>query len=465
MRSSRHIRAALLLAFVALVASNCGGGGGGKKCKTDGGTILAHPADDPTGSDWPRFHRDRANTGRTEVSLRTTAPQAPVRIFPPEGTTIGSVSTTPILGPNGRLFFGSQDGTVYAINRQGDPLFFDDQGEPEHLVRVSAVSATPLLGDSGALFVAGGDGSVLQYSVDGILLQSTLLGGFISASPNIGNDGTIYVGSLSGSFGGVCPNGAAKFLVAFAQMQTAPAVTNDPEDDEDLIIINAEESGQVRGYDIRGRQRWSFFASAAPRGAVVLDEESDNFFIADASGRVFSASVLDGRQQGVCSEDASRPCAMDTDCTGQCVDFAFRTARCAPPASDTLCTTNDDCESPAVCVPDAVNTAPALGIATLYLVSEFGNVYALDSHTAALRWTVTVGAPVHSAPAVAVDATGETLVFGADDGMLYAVRDGQVLWSVPLGASVGTSSPSIAADGTIFIGTSDGVLFSIDASS
>jgi outer membrane protein assembly factor BamB len=118
-----------------------------------------------------------------------------------------------------------------------------------------------------------------------------------------------------------------------------------------------------------------------------------------------------------------------------------------------------------VCVPDQVSTAPALGLETLYLVSEAGTVYALDSRTAALRWMVSVGAAVHSAPAVAVDATGETVVFGADDGMLYAVRDGEILWSVPLGAAVGTSSPSIAADGTIFIGTSDGVLFAVDAAS
>ena len=116
-------------------------------------------------------------------------------------------------------------------------------------------------------------------------------------------------------------------------------------------------------------------------------------------------------------------------------------------------------------MPDAVNTAPALGIETLYLVSEAGNVYALDSRTGTLRWAVAVGTAVHSAPALAVDATGETLVFGADDGMLYAVRDGQLLWTVPLGGSVGTSSPSIAADGTIFIGTSDGVLYSVNASS
>ena len=463
MQSSSQINGALLLAFVALVASDCGGGGGGKECKLNGGTVLAHPADDATGSDWPRFHRDRANTGRTEVSLRTTAPDAPRRIFPPVGTTIGAISTTPILGPNGRVFFGSQDGTVYAINRQGDPLFFDDQGEPEHLVRAAAVSATPLLGDNGAIFVAGGDGSVLQYSVDGILLQSTLLGGFISGSPNIGNDGTIYVGSLSGSFGSVCPNGATRFLVAFAPIQTTPAVMNDPEDVEDLIIINAEESAQVRGFDLRGRQRWSFFPSAAPRGAVVLDEDSGNFFIADASGRVSSASALDGRRQGLCSEDPSKACSMDTDCSGTCVPFAFRAARCAPSASDTVCTTNSDCESPAVCVADAATTAPALGLETLYVTSESGTVYALDSRTAALRWMVPVGATVHSSPAVAVDATSETVVFGADDGMLYAVRDGQIIWSVALGSPIGTSSPAIAADGTIFVGTADGVLYAVDA--
>jgi outer membrane protein assembly factor BamB len=461
MRSSEHIRRTFLLAALALSLSACGGSDDGAQCNLSGGTELAPTptSNEAPGSDWPRFHRDRGNTGRTEVALPATAGN-PRPIFPPVGTRIGAVSTTPILGPDGRIFFGSQDGTVYAIDRDGEPLFFDDEGQPEHLVRAAPVSATPLLGKDGTLFVAGGDGSLLQYDIDGILRESTLVGGFISTGPNIGNDGTVYVGSLGGAFGGVCPNGVPRFLLLFSPVQAAPAVTNDPEDTEDLIIINAEESGQVRGFDIRGRQRWSFFASAGVRGAVVIDEESGRFFVADASGRVFSASVLDGKRRGVCSEDPALECATDADCAGACVLFAFRAARCAGDLGR-VCATNQDCVAPASCVGETVSAAPALGLETLYVVSETGTLYALDSRSGDLRWLRAVDARVLSAPAVAVDATGETVVFGADDGFLYALRDGEVLWSVSLGAAVGTSSPSIASDGTIYIGTSAGVLYAI----
>jgi outer membrane protein assembly factor BamB len=462
MRSSEIIRRTLLVVSLAISAAGCGSGGSGG-CKLSGGTTLAlPPSDDAAGSDWPKFHRDEANTGRIEAPLVWPA-GTPRRVFPPPGMKIGAISTTPILGPN-QIFFGSQDGTVYAIDPDGNPLYYKadtSPPEPEHLGSGNPVTASPLLGDNHTLFVADGDGTLVQYSTnDGFIRKTSAVGGFLSASPNIGGDGTIYLGSLSGAFGGICPNGAARFLLIFSPAQAAPAVTTDPDDPQDRIIINAEESGQVRGFDIRGRQRWSFFASAGVKGAVVVDEAAGRFFVADSAGRVFSASVRDGRRQGVCSEDSTRECAADGDCTGECVLFAFRVARCAGDPKRP-CASDEDCAAPASCIAEAVTAAPALGSDTLYVVSEEGTLFALDSRTAALRFLVAVDARVLSSPAVALSDGGETVVFGADDGFLYAVRDGEMV-RVSLGAAVGASSPSIASDGTIYIGTTDGVLYAVD---
>lgn len=440
---------------MAVCLAACDSGGGGPSCKLNGGAPLAD-------TDWPKFHRDLGNTGRVDVSLPDT-PGEPRRIFPPLGMRIGAVATTPILGSDS-IFFGSQDGTVYAIDRAGQPLFFDDEGQPEYLERNGAITAAPLLNADGKLFVAAGDGTLTQYSTDGFILRSTAVGGFLSAAPNIGEDGTVYVGSLGGAFGGICPNGAARFLLFFSPVQTAPAVANDPDDPQDRIIINAEESGQVRGFDIRGRQRWSFFASAGVRGAVVVDETTSRFYVADAAGRVFSASVLDGRRRGTCSEDEALECESDADCSGECVLFAFRTARCADDLAR-ICTTDSDCVAPAPCVGETITAAPALGSETLYVVTEGGSLYALDARNASLRYELSFDTRILSSPAVATGGGGDTVVFGADDGFLYAVRDGEVAWQVSLGASVGPSSPSIAGDGTIYIGTNDGVLYAVGGDS
>jgi hypothetical protein len=47
---------------------------------------------------------------------------------------------------------------------------------------------------------------------------------------------------------------------------------------------------------------------------------------------------------------------------------------------------------------------------------------------------------------------------------LYAVEDGaepQTLWRVPFDTVVGTASPAIGDDGTVYIGTEVGVLYTI----
>lgn len=442
------LRRTLLAALALLLCAACSDNSS-PSCSLAGGTQLAETA-------WPKFHADSVNSGRSPVDLSGNDGTGAL-LFPPAGESIGPTQTTPILG-DGIVYLGSSDTNVYALQYDGQPA----ADQEELIVLTGAVTGSPLLGADGTLFVPS-NGLLAQYRSDGTVKNNAALPGFAAASPNIwSGDGTAYVGTLSGGFLGVCPNGVQRYLLSFPSTQSPAAITQDPNlpQQSTPIIVAAGLAGQVRAYNIRGRQYWSFFASTTVNAAVLIDDNLPSqrcdggagptpsptrigapsptptpttalkrFYIADQSGRVYSGNLANG---------------------SMCENFAF--AADAP-----------------------ISASAALGRDTaveprLYVGDENGTLYALDRDTGAVRWTFQADGPILSSPAVATGGASDVVVFGADvlgtvsgsavpvpvGGMVYAVRDdgdqGTLLWSFDTGSSIGTSSPAINTDGTVYIG-------------
>jgi len=82
----------------------------------------------------------------------------------------------------------------------------------------------------------------------------------------------------------------------------------------------------------------------------------------------------------------------------------------------------------------------------------------------ALKWAITAGANVPSSPAIAADGT---IYVGSGDlaeGKLFAVNpDGSIKWTFTTRRRIGESSPALAADGTIYFGALDSTLYAIKA--
>lgn len=74
-----------------------------------------------------------------------------------------------------------------------------------------------------------------------------------------------------------------------------------------------------------------------------------------------------------------------------------------------------------------------------------------------VNWTVTVGSPIVSSPAITPD--GSRIYIASKDGMLHAFKpDSSFAWpSVKAGGALSFSSPAIADNGTIYIGTDTGL--------
>ena len=438
MRSNELISAALLALFAALVSACTSSGKGG--CKLSGGTVLAN-------APWPKFRSDAGNTGRSPAVVRDAVSEL-TRLFPPVGQKIDSISATPIVGRD-NIYLASTDSNVYVFDFNGTPITLK-----ENIQTFGGIPSTPLLGDNGTLYVASQDGTVVQFEADGNSKRATTIGGAIVGAPNISEDGTVYVGSQSGIFSGVCPNGKTKFSLAVTNIESTAAVINDPDNSKDRIIVFAQDNGEIRSVDVKGRQRWSFYVSPAGVSAAVMFDGS-RIYVGDLAGRVFALNYLDGMPVP---------------------GFTFTAT--GPPAGPNV-------------IARPIAASLALGrdeSARLYVADLAGTLYALDKNSGAVQWTFDVGRTINSSPAVAIGGDRDVVIIAADlqngvegaqcptgEGgtpldqcaIVYAIADAgnapEVMWSRLIPAQVEKASPSIGADGTVYLGTGGetGVLYEI----
>src|SRR4051794_36091139 len=97
----------------------------------------------------------------------------------------------------------------------------------------------------------------------------------------------------------------------------------------------------------------------------------------------------------------------------------------------------------------------------LILVIALTLLNAINAHCVdgTLLWSYSTGGSIASSPALAADGT---IYVGSSDGNLYALNtNGTVRWQYPTGGEV-RSSPSVAPDGTIYVGSFDQMLHAVN---
>ncbi len=466
-------RTSVLLACLPLLVVAACGDDDGFTCNLDAATQLA-------ASDWPISRHDPANTGRIDDTSVGNDPPTARCIFPspadPETpavdslidcTSRGSAITTTVVVGGSNLVLATQDGRIRSLNHEGVEAIADTP------INLAAPLNTPLLGVDGTVFITTTGGLTRRYAPDsGELLFSATFFDDIVVAPNIGPDGVIYAGTISGQFQGVCTNGAPRFQVALGAISVPAAVTADPNDAERSIVLAAGDNGRVQGFDdLRGTLMWSFFtAGRLNRSAVVIDESQGIFIVPDSTGRIYAASVVSGQPR---RGDGSEL-------------LPYRAARCT--TSGAPCSNDAECATDEVCRGELITAAAALGTNHLYVITEGprsetgqalgpGSLYAFSLDFAGggadWSWTLPQAGQSRSSPVVASRNGRDVVVFAADrdcdsttcgGGVIGAVSDGELLWQVELPDSVGTASPSIRRDGqsaVIYIGTAGGKLYEV----
>lgn len=111
---------------------------------------------------------------------------------------------------------------------------------------------------------------------------------------------------------------------------------------------------------------------------------------------------------------------------------------------------------------DWVESSPALSHdeSRIYVGTWDDRILAINTSDGSLAWEFAVASLVYASPAVAADGT---VYVGASDGYLYAINpNGSLKWDVEVGGEL-DSSPAIDEKGNVYVGSSSGAVVSVNA--
>lgn len=329
-------------------------------------------------------------------------------------------------------------------------------------------------------------------------------GGAILSAPAIGTDGTVYVGSNSTRFFAVNPDGTEKWRLNLAGPSYSPTLSS-----TGRIYVGTGAMGNrllaIRDDSTFGNILWGF-----PTGGPVTTKPAVGT-VGASTGIVYFGSD-DGTFRAVNSSGILEWFFTPLGLPAQ----PFRSSPAISPSGGTVYFGSNNGNfyarnagtgaivwTPSVAGAGAYLSSPVVGSdGTVFVGNDNGRIYAFDGPTGAVLWSFDTGAPVRSSPALSsdgsriyigsendilfalnasngaeawrftgasgdidsgiqVDASGH-IYFGSDDDNVYALYpDGTLKWSFTTGGNVEVK-PAVKGDGTVYAGSSDGQLYSIN---
>jgi len=350
----------------------------------------AHAQNTSSPGDWTEFHRDnmqRWNPYETVLGVNNVG-GLQLKWKNPIGIYLNGLESSPAT-VNGVMYFGSDDGNVYALNADaGTKLWSYATGAP--IISSPAVA-------NGVVYAGSEIGSVYALNATtGVLLWSYGTGLDVFSSPSVAN-GVVYIGSDDGNLYALNAATGAKLwsYPTGASVESSPAVASGivyfGSDDKKVYALNAGT----------GAKLWSFTtgnvvysAPAVANGVVYVTSTDAQLYALNANtgaklwsynrgGGGSSPAVANGvvyvgsDNHNVYALNASTGVQLWKYTTGYNVD-----------------------------------SSPAVANGVVYIVSGDGNVYALNASTGAKLWSY-VASP---APLAFVEFSSPTIV----NGVLYA---------------------------------------------
>jgi outer membrane protein assembly factor BamB/subtilisin family serine protease len=324
-----------------------------------------------------------------------------------QGVTNDSVTCSPSVGPDGTVYVGSDDNSLYAYGTTGTLKWSYAGGG---IFDTSSAA----IGPDGTIYAGNTDGNVYALNPSGTLkwqyaiaqaLGSGTSGNSITCSVSLGSDGTVYTHGSDGNLYAISPAGALKWTAAVeGASYAAPTIAPDG------TIYIGTDSGNVYAINANGTQKW-VFATPSPSGQPIYTAAA-----IDASGNIYFGTLY-GNFYSV------------------------------SPSGQLLWTYS---------VGDGVTSAPALANNSVYFGGYDGNLYSLAASNGALQWKFPLGLQVR-ASGPAVDANG-TVYIGSYDHNLYAVSSsGSLVRTYPADDYI-RSSPVISGT-NLYFGSVDHKLY------
>jgi len=193
---------------------------------------------------------------------------------------------------------------------------------------------------------------------------------------------------------------------------------------------------------------WHFKASSAIESYLAVVDGS--VFFGTKDGRIVSLDIRTGEEIGTLK--------MDVASTFAVVDTNLILAR---RYGDKTLSSYDLRKSKMSWGVDAgdISSEPLVFGASVIVTALYNHIDLYDRRSGVRIWQTKLKEQIRSSPAI----SGNVIVFGADDGVVYAVKksDGSIVWTYATGASV-VATPVIFND-TVYIGSGDHTLYALNA--
>jgi outer membrane protein assembly factor BamB len=196
----------------------------------------------------------------------------------PDGTekwnfiTGGDIMSSPAISYDGTIYVGSSEPTpssparLYAINPNGT--------EKWNFMVDDDIYSTPTIGSDGTIYVGSYDNKLYAINPDGSEKWNFMTGDFIFSSPAIGSDGTIYIGSFDNIFYAINPDGTEKWsLTTNNSLHSSAAIGSDGtiyvgSDEKKMYAINSD--GSVKWTFWLGQIIWSSSPAIGSDGTIYV---------------------------------------------------------------------------------------------------------------------------------------------------------------------------------------------------
>jgi outer membrane protein assembly factor BamB len=270
-----------------------------------------------------------------------------------------------------------------------------------------SISASPVVGTDGIVYIGSSDSCLYAIKPDGTQKWKFGAEKMVFSTPALAKEGTIYFGAAN--FLALKPDGSVqwKFTPPYNIGEAVPMIGPDG-----IIYIGSADLN-LFALNPDGTEKWRFKvdAGAAPIvGAPALDANG-NLYFGCSDYRVYSANSANGTRR-----------------------WRFESRR-------------------------GVISSPAVGKDAIYIGSSDSCLYALNPN-GSKRWEFKTKGWVSSSPAIGSDGT---IYVGSMDSCLYAINpNGSEKWRFKTQGGI-ASSPAIDNHGVIYVGSIDACLYAVNS--
>jgi outer membrane protein assembly factor BamB len=381
------------------------------------------------GAQLPAYHGNAQHTGYSSAE----GPVVPTLKWRLDLS--GEVISSPVVGPEGTIYLGSvirdtrhPEHFITAVNPSGTVKWRFATGW-----RDTQTQSSPAVGADGRIYVGAQDGYFYALNPDGTLAWRFAASSPVQQHPVVGTDGVVYVG-LDGKLYAFNPAGQVLWskVLGTTNLPGGPALSPDGETIYAFGHTNTVPSDpDARLYAFRrdGTIRWEFDAFYAYYPALSPPTVAADGTVIVLSGQVVAINP-DGTQKWRYEPSASyynSYASLSVDPAGEVVfAFGWYLGKLDPDGTEQW--KLEFLGGEYMNELESTYSAP--------LIDAGGNLY-LGLGTGK-RWTRPWGKVVRSyTPA------------------------GTLRWEFPVGEGVYTSSPALAPDGTLYIGSMDGGLYAL----